>query len=133
MLGRNHRRTGERARALAGRAGAPRRAPDALLEELEQRTLLTTFYMTFRDDAQYHDDTVSEVAGTHKFQIDKIEWYRTTEWFVNGAYVETDESGVLANDPELAWTFSTTSKTTTIQGNVYDGSKRLFQNMSIGR
>jgi len=80
----------------------------------------TTFYSTY---GQNRTETVTLTAsGTHTFEVDRIASSKKTEWYVNtGAgyvYKETDNSGLLAIDPDYSWTFS--SGTTAIKAIVYN-------------
>ncbi len=86
-----------------------------------QQVDASTYYSSY-GSSQYHNLAVP--SSTHSFQINGIATYKTTYWYVNGTYVETDTSGFLAIDPQ--YTRSITASIT-IQGDVYNSSGTFLE------
>ncbi|MFO1488694.1 MAG: Ig-like domain-containing protein [Verrucomicrobiota bacterium] len=79
----------------------------------------TTYYSAYGASRTWNITSAS--GASHAFQVDGIAQYKWTEWYVNGVYTGTaqnDYSGILANDPEYTYTFS--SGTTVIKALVYN-------------
>jgi hypothetical protein len=78
-----------------------------------------TYYSTYGASRTHN---ISVIAATHYFQVDAIAAYKNTEWYVNGIYKETDQSGYWGDDPELTRNISATTK---IEALVYDRNWNL--------
>ena len=89
----------------------------------------TTFYSTY---GQTRTQTVNLTgSGTHTFEVDGIASYKNTEWYVKRSsdadyvYKETDNSGILAFDPDYSYAFS--SGTTLIKAIVYNSAWTVLE------
>ncbi|MCC6153903.1 MAG: hypothetical protein IT367_09110 [Candidatus Hydrogenedentes bacterium] len=81
----------------------------------------TTFHQDYDSIFQSKSERAEE--GTHSFEIDGIpQWYET-DWYINGVYIERDEAGFLAIDPQITHTFG--PGTYDIEGRVYT-DERLY-------
>src|SRR6266566_2150866 len=81
----------------------------------------STYYSTYGQSRTWN--ITLTVAGTHTFEVDGIAQYKTTYWYVNGVYKQTDSSGFFAIDPDYSWSFS--SGTTEIKARVYNSDNTL--------
>ncbi|MDQ7816907.1 MAG: hypothetical protein RDU14_07745, partial [Melioribacteraceae bacterium] len=77
----------------------------------------TTYYSTYGQSRTWN---ITVIPGTHKFEVDKIASNMNTEWYVNKSYQKTQNSGLLAYDPDFSYNFS--SGTTEIKAIVYTSS-----------
>ena len=94
----------------------------ALFLFLSGNLFATTYYSAY---GQTRINNISVTAGTHTFEVDKIATYKNTEWYVNGVYKVTQNSGLFANDPSYSYNF--TSGTVVIKAIVYNSSGAVLE------
>jgi hypothetical protein len=79
----------------------------------------TTYYQSYGTTLT---ETFNVVVGTHDFQVNGIAQYKYTEWYVNGVYQRTDDSGFWAIDPDYAYAFTASSGTIAFRAIVYNSN-----------
>ncbi|MCF7859823.1 MAG: T9SS type A sorting domain-containing protein [Candidatus Cloacimonetes bacterium] len=77
---------------------------------------MADFYSNY-GSSRTHSITVS--PGAYNFEVNAIAAYKYTEWYVNGSWKETDDSGFWRTDPDYTYNFTSSAK---IEALVYNSS-----------
>ncbi|MGE5458294.1 MAG: hypothetical protein ACM3RX_08055, partial [Methanococcaceae archaeon] len=86
------------------------------LISFSQINLATTYYSNYGSSTTV---SLTVTSGSHSFEVNGIAINKNTEWYIDGVYKETDNSGILAIDPSYTYSFSVNG-TTTIKAIVYN-------------